>query len=418
MFYACGPVVGNLQWRALTNRIDLKVEHRMAWNEPGGGNDQDPWGNRKSPGGGPPDLDEVFKNLQDKFGGLFGKKGSGGPTFPGGGGAGNIGLKGIGILLGVLFLFWLATGIYIIQPAERGVITRFGKFSETTAPGPHWRFPWPIEELERVNVDQIRSVRLRAQPMLTKDENIVEIDMAVQYNISSAEDYLFRVKNPDTTLQEVAESAIREVIGRNNMDPIITQGRSAIAQSTLDSMQEILESYNSGIQVTTVNLESAQPPEAVQAAFSDAIKAREDEQRFINESEAYANEVVPRARGDARMILEEAKAYRTEVVKAAQGESERFLALLNEYKKAPDVTRERLYIEAMEDVLGSTSKIMVDSDAGNNLMYLPIDKLINQQGGGTASSSGRSQFSSSVTEPRAPVTTRNSSSRSRSREVQ
>ncbi len=394
----------------------------MAWNEPGGGNnDQDPWGNRKKPGGGgPPDLDEVFKNLQDKFGGLFNsRKGSGGPSLPGGGG-GNLSMKGIGIVAGVLFVFWLATGIYIIQPAERGVITRFGQYTDTTAPGPHWRFPWPIDQLERVNVDQIRSVRLRAQPMLTKDENIVEIDMAVQYNISSAEEYLFRVKNPDTTLQEVAESAIREVIGQNNMDPIITQGRSAIAQSTRDSMQDILEHYRAGILVTAVNLESAQPPEAVQAAFSDAIKAREDEQRFINESEAYANEVVPRARGDARMILEEAKAYRTEVVKAAEGESSRFVALMNEYKKAPEVTRERLYIEAMEDVLSNSSKIMVDSDAGNNLMYLPIDKLINQQNESSSNSQSASQFSAPTSsDPRSslPSRTTTTTPRSRSREV-
>ncbi len=394
----------------------------MAWNEPGGNNDQDPWGNRKSPSGGPPDLDEIFKNLQDKFGGLFGKKG-GGPKIPVGGGPGNLGLKGLGILLGVIFLFWMATGIYIIQPAERGVITRFGRYVETTAPGPHWHAPWPIEALERVNVDQIRSVRLRAQPMLTKDENIVEIDMSVQYNISDAGNYLFKVKDPDTTLQEVAESAIREVIGQNNMDPIITQGRSAIAQSTLDNMQQILESYKTGILVTTVNLESAQPPEAVQAAFSDAIKAREDEQRFINESEAYANEVVPRARGDARMILEEAKAYRTEVVKAAEGESARFLALLKEYKKAPEVTRERLYLESLETVLSNSSKIVVDSEAGNNLMYLPIDKIMNQSSGG---SSRESTLSNSVNSRiqqgsmNSPITTRGSvsGSRSRSREAQ
>ncbi len=348
----------------------------MAWNEPGGNKNQDPWGNRKNSGGGPPDLDEVFKNLQDKFGGLFGKKG---PGSTGSGRSGKPGFNSLWIVGAIVFVGWLATGIYIIQPAERGVITIFGKYTRTGTAGPHWHIPWPIESLERVNVDQIRSVRLRSNQMLTKDENIVEIDMSVQYNISSAENYLFKVKNPDTTLQEVAESAIREVIGQNNMDPIITQGRSAIAQSTRDSMQAILDNYKTGITVTTVNLESAQPPEAVQAAFSDAIKAREDEQRFINESEAYANEVVPRARGDARMILEQAKAYRTEVTKAAEGESERFLALLKEYKKAPGVTRERLFLESLETVLSRSSKIMVDSEAGNNLMYLPIDKLINQQ---------------------------------------
>ncbi|MDO6459920.1 FtsH protease activity modulator HflK [Granulosicoccaceae sp. 1_MG-2023] len=401
----------------------------MAWNEPGGSNDQDPWGNRKNNGsGGPPDLDEVFKNLQNKFGGLFGRRGGG--SSGGSGGAGNIGPRGFLIIGAVIAVFWLASGIYIIQPAERGVVTRFGKFSETTGPGPHWHWPWPVAALERVNVDQIRSVRLRSQPMLTKDENIVEIDMSVQYNISDAAKYLFNVRSPDLTLEEVAESAIREVIGQNNMDPIITQGRSAIAQSTLENMQEIMENYGTGILVTTVNLESAQPPEAVQAAFSDAIKAREDEQRYINESEAYANEVVPRARGDARRILEQAKAYRTEVVKAAEGESARFLALLNEYKKAPEVTRDRLYIQSLENVLQNSSKILLDGGEGsNNLMYLPLDKLMQQGGTGTSSFSGTTimpsedTFSSSPESfQQSPGTSRTSTplsgSRSRSRETQ
>lgn len=401
----------------------------MAWNEPGGNNDQDPWGNRKNNGSGPPDLDEVFKNLQNKFGGLFGRQGSGGKSSGGSSsGGGNIGPRGFLIIGGILAVFWLASGIYIIQPAERGVVTRFGEYSKTTLPGPHWHWPWPVAALERVNVDQIRSVRLRPQQMLTKDENIVEIDMSVQYNISDAAKYLFNVRSPDLTLEEVAESAIREVIGQNNMDPIITQGRSAIAQSTLENMQAIMESYGTGIMVTTVNLESAQPPEAVQAAFSDAIKAREDEQRYINESEAYANEVVPRARGDARRILEEAKAYRTEVVKAAEGESARFLALLDEYKKAPEVTRDRLYIQSLENVLQNSSKVLLDTGESNNsLMYLPIDKLM-QQGGSSAGiglstmpsspnpNNGTESYQSSSTSKTSTSTT--SSSRSRSRETQ
>ncbi|MCB1755426.1 MAG: FtsH protease activity modulator HflK [Gammaproteobacteria bacterium] len=391
----------------------------MAWNEPGGNKDQDPWGNRKN-SGGPPDLDEVFKNLQEKFGGLFGKKG-GGVKLPSGG-PGNLGLKGLAILGGLIFLFWLATGFYIIQPAERGVITRFGKFVHTATPGPHWHLPWPFEALERVNVDRVRSVHLRAQPMLTKDENIVEIDMSVQYKISNAKDYLFSVKNPDVTLQEVAESAIREVIGQNNMDPIITQGRSAIAQSTMDNMQTILENYGTGILVNTVNLESAQPPDQVQAAFSDAIKAREDEQRYINESEAYSNEVVPRARGDARMILEEAKAYRTEVTKAAEGESARFLALLEEYRKFPEVTRQRLYLESIEAVLSNSSKIVIDSEAGNSLMYLPVDKLMNQVNETLERSTGTSgQFpmpSTVDSSQRSSTSSGTNSSRSRTRDIQ
>jgi membrane protease subunit HflK len=396
----------------------------MAWNEPGGNNNQDPWGNKKNSSGGPPDLDEVFKNLQNKLGGLLGNKGPSGKMPSGGAGLGG---KGLAFLLGAIFLFWMATGIYIIQPAERGVITRFGEFISSSMPGPHWHAPWPIESLEKVNVDQIRSVRLNAQPMLTKDENIVLIDMSVQYNINSAENYLFQVKFPDTTLNQVAESAIREVIGQNNMDPIITQGRSAIAQSTMDAMQTILEQYNTGLTVTTVNLEAAQPPEEVQESFSDAIKAREDEQRYINEAEAYSNEVVPQARGDARMILEEAKAYRTESIKAAEGESARFISLLGEYKKAPEVTRERLYIESLETVLSNSNKVLVDSDSGNNMMYLPLDKLMGQKGVSAndfkAGSGSTNNYSPSNL--RAPSSSSNSSgsssftggSRSRSREV-
>lgn len=349
----------------------------MAWNEPGG--DKDPWGNKNN-NSSPPDLDEIFKGLQDKFGGVFG-----GGSGKGGGSLGGGSKKGLVFVAGLAFVGWMASGIYIVQPAESGVITRFGAYNETTQPGPHWHMPWPIEDLERVNIAQNRSVRLRNQTMLTRDENIVEIDVAVQYNIKNAEDFLFRVKDPDATLQQVAESAIREVIGKNDMDFIITQGRDAIAASTLTKMQSLLDSYQTGILMTSVNLEAAQPPEQVQAAFSDAIKAREDEQRYINEAEAYANGVIPSARGDAKQVLEEAKAYRTRVVKSAEGESHRFLALLSEYKKAPEVTRDRLYIESMQSVLEKSSKVVVDVEGGNNLMYLPLDKLI---GGNNQASSG------------------------------
>lgn len=259
------------------------------------------------------------------------------------------------------------------------MITQFGKYHTTSQAGPHWRIPWPVQALERVNVDQNRSVRMSGQTILTRDENIVEIDMAVQYNVNNAEDFLFNVRDPDATLQQVAESAVREVLGKNDMDFIITQGRDAIAGSTKDNMQTLLDEYQTGILVTTVNLESAQPPEAVQAAFSDAIKAREDEQRFINEAEAYSNGIIPRARGNARQLLEEAKGYRTRVVKAAEGETKRFLALLKEYQKAPQVTRDRLYLDAVESVLNSTNKVVIDVEGGNNLMYLPLDKLIGQK---------------------------------------
>lgn len=383
----------------------------MAWNEPGG-NDNDPWGNRKN-SGGPPDLDEVFKNLKKKIEGLlggssgqggrgndngggFGSGGSGdrGPNGSGGNGQGNgwgnrntgsmlpggLSPKLLGLAAAVLLAIWFVSGFYILQPAEQGVITQFGKYRKTVGSGLHWRVPWPVQKLEILDVEQIRSVQLRDQPVLTQDENIVDIDMAVQYKIKSAEDFLFKVRDPDSTLQEVVESAVREVIGQTDMEPVITTGRDAVGISTMQSVQGILDSYGTGIEVTAMNLERAQPPEEVQAAFSDAIKAREDKERFINEAQAYRNEVLPRARGDAQQIIEQSLAYRAQVEKAAEGESQRFSALLKEYEKAPEITRDRLYLDAMEAVLSNSSKVLMDSaDGGNNLMYLPLDKLMNQQ---------------------------------------
>lgn len=361
----------------------------MAWNEPGG-NDNDPWGNRKKDAGGPPDLDEVFKNLKNWFESLTGKKGGGANRSAGSGGSGlpggNIGGKGLALGAGVLAIVWLASGIYVVQPAQAGVVTQFGAFVKTTTPGPHWRIPFPIQTVEIVDVEEIRSAKLVSQLILTQDENIVDIDMAVQYNIKNAENYLFNVRGPDRTLEEVVESALREVVGSTNLESVITTGRDVVWNTTLGSLQEVLDNYESGIFVTAVNLERAQPPEQVQAAFSDAIKAREDKQRVISEAEAYANEVLPRARGDAQRALEESEAYKTRVVQAAIGESERFLSLLGEYSKAPVVTRERLYLEAMESVLGNTSKVLMDNEGGNSLMYLPIDQLVNQ--GGSRATSG------------------------------
>lgn len=367
----------------------------MAWNEPGG-NDNDPWGNRKNnnDSGGPPDLDEVVKNLKKWFESLTGKKSNGsggGATRTGGGGSGgfpggSIGGIGLAIIGGVLGALWLASGIYVIQPAQAGVVTQFGAFVKTTGSGPHWRLPWPIQFVEKIDVEEIRSAKLVNQLILTQDENIVDIDLAVQYNIKSAEDYLFNVRGPDRTLEEVVESAVREVVGSTDLESVLTTGRDVVWNTTLASLQEVLDAYESGIFVTAVNLERAQPPEEVQAAFSDAIKAREDKERFINEAQAYQNEVLPRARGDAQRALEESEAYKTRVEQAAIGESERFLSLLTEYSKAPEVTRERLYIEAMENVLGNTSKVLIDSDSGNSMMYLPIDQMIKQNGRNNGSS--------------------------------
>ena len=353
----------------------------MAWNEPGGSGGNDPWG---GPGKnqGPPDLDEAMKKLQQRLSGLFGGGGGGGGSAGGG--------RAVGFGLAVLLVIWALSGIYIIEPAERGVVTRFGAYVDTTMPGPHWHLPYPIEKVEVVNVDNIRTVEIgyrsggRAKAggsvpseslMLTQDENIVDVQFAIQYQIKDPKDYLFNVRNPDATLQQVAESAIREVIGKSKMDFVLTQGRSEISDRVEKLTQEVLDRYGAGLMVSSVNMQSAQPPREVKAAFDDAIKAREDEQRLKNEAEAYANDIIPKARGAAARMLEEASAYKERVVAQAEGEANRFLALLGEYKRAPEVTRERLYLESVEAVLSKTSKVMVDVENGNNLLYLPLDRL-------------------------------------------
>ncbi len=366
----------------------------MAWNEPGG-NDNDPWGNRKN-SDGPPDLDEVFKNLKKKLNGIGGNgnRNEGGS----GGGAGLPSISGslFAIVAGLVLLAWLATGIYTVQPAEQGVVTQFGRHTKTVGPGLNWHMPWPVQSVAKVDVLGNREEDLKRQFTLTRDENIVRIELNVQYFVNNAEDYLFNVRQPDLTLTQVLESALREVVGQSNMDSVLTNGTVVEGQelvtidaSTLESLQEILDEYQTGIEVTAVNLVSAQPPDEVQAAFDDAIKAREDKERFINEAEAYSNQLLPRARGDAQRLLEEAEGYKSRVVQAATGESQRFLALLAEFKKAPEVTRERLYLESMESVFSNTNKVMIDggSNGGNSLMYLPIDKLI-EQNRGTRDNSG------------------------------
>ena len=334
----------------------------MAWNEPGDKN-KNPWGNNK---GDKSELDDLIKNLVSSFKTLFGKGGPG-PLDPSS--KKNIGMLGLAILA-----IYLLFGIYIVNDGERGVVLQFGKFNEITKPGPHW-IPRIIQTVEIVDVSKIRSIQQKTV-MLTEDENIVSINFAIQYDVKDASDFIFNVRDPDITLRQAGESAIREVLGKNKMDFIITEGREEVASTTKDLLQSILDFYKSGINVQTVNILEAQPPEQVQDAFSDAIKAREDEQRYINEAEAYRNEIIPLARGEAKQILEEAKAYRVKLIKSAEGEATRFRQLYTEYIKAPEVTRERLYLEAVESVLENTSKVMIDVDGGNNLMYLPLDKII------------------------------------------
>jgi membrane protease subunit HflK len=350
----------------------------MPWNEPG--KDKDPWGQRNNDG--PPDLDELLKNLKDKFGGLLGSGGKGGgPKVPGS--SGN--LNGfIGFVVVALLVVWGLTGIYIVDQGWRGVETRFGERTVVTQAGPHWHMPYPIEDVELINVADIRTARNNSK-MLTSDENIVVMSIEVQYNIKNAQDFAFEVRDPDLTLQQTAETAIREVVGNNDMDLIITEGRAVVGSATKEIMQQILDNYGTGINVVTVNMDEAQPPEEVQDAFEDAIKAREDEQRIINEANAYRNGVVPQARGEGQGLLEQAQAYKTRVIKSAEGETSRFNQLLAEYQRAPEVTRERIYIDTIESVMARSPKVMIDIPDGNNMMFLPLDQLLSGSRSGSNS---------------------------------
>ena len=352
----------------------------MAWNEPGGNGDKDPWGSNRGNRGnqGPPDLDEVFKNLQKKFGSLFG--GKGGRSSGGGSGIAGGGF-GISIVVAILLLFWMATGFYKVEEAERAVVLRFGEHVDTTMKGLHWHLPVPIERVEKVDVTKVYTIPLNST-MLTQDENIVDILGTVQYQIENAEKYLFNVRGPELSLTQVTESALRESIGGSKMDYVITEGRGEIAIQVRGIIQEIVNNYETGLNIFKVNIQSAKPPEAVKDAFDDVTQAREDEERFKNEAEAYRNEVLPKARGAAARMREEAEAYKNEVIARAEGEAERFEQLLKEYSKAPQITRDRLYLDMMEAVLSNSSKVMVDVEGGNNLLYLPLDKLMDRQSSG------------------------------------
>ena len=350
----------------------------MAWND-SDEKDRDPWGGRKNDDG-PPDLDEVVKKMQDKLGGLFG--GGGRPSTPGSGGTGMSPIMWVVVALVVASLLFYAA-FWRIEPAERGVVMRFGKYVDTLQPGPNFQFPQPIDEVITVNVQQIRPFTANVT-MLTRDENIVDVEMAVQYRINDVKKYLFKIADPDTTVQRVTESAIRDIIGQNTLDFVITEGRAEIGAGAFELIQRILDNYDSGIELTSVNMQPAKPPEEVKASFDDAIKAREDEQRVINEAEAYRNEIDEKAKGEAARILLEAEAYKEQVVAEAQGEARRFEQLLVEYEKAPEVTRKRLYLDTIEEVLADNPKVMLDNKSGNSLMYLPLDKLMERGSAGRA----------------------------------
>ena len=345
----------------------------MAWNEPGNNGDKnDPWKNRGNKDQGPPDLDKVFQDLAKKFGGIFGgKPRPNGTSSSGGGGI------GLGIIIAILVIAWLMSGLYTIKEAERSIVLRFGQFHKLEMPGLSWK-PTFIDTVELVDVNVIKTLSAGGD-MLTKDENVVRVDIQVQYRIIDPRAYRFSVTNPDDSLSQATDSALRYVVGHSIMDDVLTSGREIVRQETRENMLEIIESYDMGIEIVDVNFRDARPPEEVKDAFDDAIAAQEDEERFIKEAEAYAREIEPKARGQVRRIEEEAKAYAERVTLEAQGKVARFEKLLPEYKTAPEVTRQRLYLETMEEVYTNTSKVLVDVEGGGNMMYLPLDKIVQQQ---------------------------------------
>ena len=407
----------------------------MAWNEPNGGKGD----------GGPPDLDELWKGFNDRLNGMFGRGDA--PNTPGpeggndGNGGGNQGgnrppprgrpqmpqfrLPGMGLIVGLVTLFWLASGFYIVNAGERGVVLRFGQFSESTMPGPRWHFPYPFEAVEKVNIEQVRTVEvgyrrnvksktLSESLMLTDDENIIDLQFSVQYVLKDPEDFLFTNRNPDETVMQVAESAMREVVGKSRMDYVLYEGRADVSVRATKLMQELLDRYRLGVTVSKVNLQNAQPPEQVQAAFDDAVKAGQDRERLKNEGQAYANDVVPKARGLAARLMAEANGHKQRVIVAAEGDAARFTSIVTEYNKAPQVTRERLYQDAMQQVMSSTTKVFVDSKQGQQLLYLPLDKLMQMSTPtGTVGADATPTATQGVPEAPPPQTARPVESRSR-----
>jgi membrane protease subunit HflK len=368
----------------------------MAWNEPGGsgkGNPKDPWGNNnrgnKNGGGNqPPDIDEVLKQLMDKVNGLFGKKGGGNGSNQGAGG--NDGLGGLFVIAAIIGVGLLAfNSFYTLDEQERGVVLRTGQFSSIENPGLHWKIP-VVDQVIPVNITKVREAEIKER-MLTEDENIVEVELNVQYRVQDPQTFALRVEQPEVSLVSAAESALRHEVGSTAMDPILTTGRAALADAVKIRLQDYLDRYQTGIQLTNVNIKDARPPQQVKESFDDVQRAKQDKERFINDAEAYANAIVPEARGRAQRQLEEASAYKERIVARAQGEAARFENLLSEYKKAPQVTRERLYIEAVSEVYRNSSKVLVDVEGGNNMMYLPLDKIIQ----GMPSSQSKDQMSNS-----------------------
>ncbi len=388
------------------------------------------WGKRRG-NSGPPDLEEVMRNFNQKINELFGRKG-GGDSNGDSDGSSSDGPSGKGaFVIGFLLLVaWIGSGFYIVDEGHRGVVLRFGKHVETTLPGLRWHIPSPIESVEDVNVGQVRTVEigyrnnvrskvLKESLILTDDENIVDIQFAVQYVLNSPENFLFSNRDPENTVLQVAETSIREVIGNSKMDFVLYEGREEVAAKTTALMQKILDRYRIGISINRVTMQNAQPPEQVQAAFDDAVKANQDRERQVNEGQAYANDVVPRAKGAAARLLEEAQGYKQKVISSAEGDASRFDQVLVEYAKAPEVTRERMYIDTVQQILSNTSKILIDQEkGGGNLLYLPLDKLIQADSGITRPSASIVKQQNEIQDFSSDMSSRSRESfRSREREV-
>ena len=370
------------------------------------------WGKRGR--SGPPDLDEIWRNVNRRLNEMFGR------TTPPGDGEPprrSLPIGGVGLLAALVLIVWLASGFYIVDEGRRGIVTHFGRFTEATQPGLRYHLPFPIEAVEVVDFSQVKTVEIgyrnsnpknkiaKESLMLTDDENIIDIQFAVQYNLKNAAEYVFNARKPDDIVAQVAATAISEVVGSRQMDFALYEGRAQIATETEKKMQEMLDRYGTGVYVQKVTLQNTQPPEQVQAAFDDAVRAKQDLERQKNEGQAYYNDVVPKARGTASRLFEEANGYRSRVIANAEGEASRFRQTLIEYNKAPQVTRERLYLDAIQQILASTSKILIDAKAGSNLLYLPLDKIVQMTAAGTLPEGQAALPSTRATEPPPPPDT-------------
>lgn len=417
---------------SITKKLGLKFSlNDPRWGR--GASDNQSEGGRPNDGrnDGPPDLDQMWRDFNQRLNRLFGGRGGRGD---GGSGGGPGDSRGAGISAGVvgavILFLWLVSGFFIVQEGQTGIVLTFGKYSHSAQPGFNWRWPYPIQSHETVNLSQVRTVEVgyrsnvrnklaRESLMLTDDENIIDIQFGVQYRLKDAPDWVFNNRDQEETVKQVAETAIREIVGKAKMDFVLYEGREKIAFDTSALMQQILDRYKAGVLVTNVTMQAVQPPEQVQAAFDDAVKAGQDRERQKNEGQAYANDIVPRARGAASRLLQESEGYRARVIANAEGEAARFSKVLVEYQKAPGVMRDRLYIDAMQQIFASTTKIMVDTKSNNSMIYLPLDKLIAQTAADTASGASQAQAAAPpvLNEAVPPVEVRSSRDRSREREA-